>query len=378
MSRNIFIIAGEASGDQHGALLIRAMKKLDPGLKFIGIGGNRMAKEGLKTLFHIDRMAVMGFVEVIRHLKFFRHVQKAVLETFEKVPFDRVILIDYPGFNLRIAQKIHQKFGIPITYYISPQLWAWKPGRAKIIREHIRQLLVIFPFEPDWYSKRGIKAVFTGHPMLDEWQPSSRGDLCRDLNLDPLRPILTLYPGSRKQEIRKHFPLLVQAAKQLMKEVPGLQVITGAAPGFTEIVDDIPLPIQTETRHPRKTLEVADAAIVASGTSTLEAAFFNTPMVIVYKLNLFSWWITRLFVKIDFAGMVNIIAGKMIVPELLQSQATPENITRHALRYFTDTKHTERTRSELTKVREAFGEPGATHRAAEAILKDMELLNHEK
>lgn len=374
MSNKIFIIAGEPSGDHHGALLMFQLKKQNPNITFSGIGGDKMEAEGLKSLFALDQLSVMGFIEVIKHLKFFRTVEETVLTQIQQNPPDRIILIDYPGFNLRITKKIKKICSIPITYYISPQLWAWKSGRIKIIRKYIDQLLVIFPFEKDWYERRDVKVEFVGHPMLDVWKKSNHEELCESLRLDSQKPILTLYPGSRKMEIHNHLDLFIKTAIQLRDKIPDLQIIIGAVQGFeTLIPDNVQIPdfIRLEKENSKRTLEVASVALVASGTSTVEAAIFGTPMVVVYKLNPLSWLLTRLFVKVKFAGMVNILAGKKIVPELLQSDATVAQLFSFSHRFFTDQSYLENVKRELNSVKESLGGSGASLRAAKAILSQM-------
>ncbi|MFQ6609468.1 MAG: lipid-A-disaccharide synthase [Fidelibacterota bacterium] len=375
MPKLIFIISGEASGDHHGALLMRHLKALDSNLSFLGIGGPKMESEGLQSLFSIQQMAVMGFVEVLKHLTFFKKVERTVLSTIGDKNPDRVILIDYPGFNLRICQKIHARFNIPITYYISPQIWAWKQKRIEIIRRCVDQMLVIFPFEKQWYRDRGIDAEFVGHPMLDEWSPASKKKLCRTLGVSSEKPILTLYPGSRKNEIKRHLPILLAAAQRIKTKISDLQIIIGAVQGFEDALPSgisIPDEILIETKNPRLSLETADAAIVASGTSTIEAAIFGTPMVIVYELSILSWWITKLMVKVPFAGMVNIIAGESVVPELLQKNANPEAIYQWVIRFLTDEEFTATVKGKLKKVKESLGSTGASRRAAGAIFTRMQ------
>ena len=334
-----------------------------------------MEREGLSSLFDLKQMSVMGFVEVVKHLKFFNTVKRAILAFIEKNPPDRVILIDFPGFNLRIAKKIKKKYQIPITYYISPQIWAWKSGRIRIIRQYIDQMLVIFPFEKEWYRSRGVQAKFVGHPMLDAWQPSKREDLCHHLDLDPGKPVLALFPGSRRMEIHNHLSLFIGAARTLKESIPPLQIILGAVPGFESMLPDgysIPDFVILVTDHARLSLEVADTALVASGTSTVEAAIFNTPMVIIYKMRYISWLLTRLFVKVKFAGMVNILAGKKIVPEFLQSEADIENIYKEALKLLTDRDYSGQMVNDLKAVQKHLGGPGASQRSAEYIMMDME------
>ena len=225
----LFIIAGEESADNHGATLMKAMLSQNPNLKFSGIGGNKMISVGLKSIENIEKLAVMGFVEVIKHLVFFHNLTKRILVEIDICKPQQIILIDYPGFNLRLAKKIKKQFNIPITYYISPQIWAWKEKRIEIIRKYVDQMLVIFPFEENWYKKRGIEVKFVGHPIFDEWMPTSKENLCDELTLKLNTPVVTLYPGSRKQEVNRHLPILLQAAYQLRAENMDIQFILGVA-----------------------------------------------------------------------------------------------------------------------------------------------------
>ena len=364
-----FIIAGEQSADNHGASLMTAMLAQNPDIEFRGIGGKNMINVGLNSIEDIDKMAVMGFEEVIKHLRFFRNVTIKVLEEIDNCLPRQIILIDYPGFNLRLAKKIKAKFDIPITYYISPQLWAWKENRIKIIRKYIEQMLVIFPFEEDWYREREVDAKFVGHPIFDDWKPSSKEELCKLLSLNAEKRIIILYPGSRLQEVKKHLPILVQAAAKLRNEDSTLQFILGASPQVNWSQWSFPDWIQVESEYPQKALECADLALVASGTATLEAAVFGTPMIIIYKMASFSWWISRLLVSIPFAGMVNIIAKKEIMPELLQENATPERVFSTASSILKNPEKIEKMVADLKEVQVKLKGVGASNKAATYILE---------
>ena len=364
-----FIIAGEQSADNHGAALMTAIRAQNHDIEFRGIGGKKMIKAGLNSLENIDKMAVMGFVEVIKHLRFFRNVTMKVLEEIDNCQPKQIILIDYPGFNLRMAKKIKERFDIPITYYISPQLWAWKENRITIIRKYIDLMLVIFPFEEEWYREREVKAKFVGHPIFDEWTPSSKEELCKLLNLNVDNRIITLYPGSRLQEVKKHLPILIQAAAKLRSEDSSLQFILGASPQVNWSQWLLPDWIQVESEYPQKALECADLALVASGTATLEAAVFGTPMIIIYKMASFSWWISRLLVSIPFAGMVNIIAKKEIMPELLQENATPERVFSTASSILKNPEKIEKMVADLKEVQVKLKGVGASNKAATYILE---------
>ena len=345
-----FIIAGEESADNHGATLMKAMLSLNPNLKFSGIGGNKMISAGLKSIENIEKLAVMGFLEVIKHLVFFHNLAKRILIEIDICKPQQIILIDYPGFNLRLAKKIKKKFNIPITYYISPQIWAWKEKRIEIIRKYVDQMLVIFPFEENWYRKRGIKAKFVGHPIFDEWIPTSKENLCDELTLKLNTPVVTLYPGSRKQEVNRHLPILLQAAHQLRLENKNIQFIIGAAKYINIDKWNIPSWIHIEKRYPQKALECADLALVASGTSTVEAAVFGTPMIIIYKMSLISWWLSKKLVKVPYVGMVNIIAGSMIMPEILQNEVTASKIYKSAQEIIESPEKMTQMKSDLLNV----------------------------
>ena len=346
-----FIIAGEESADNHGATLMKAMLSKNPNLKFRGIGGNKMISAGLVSIENIEKLAVMGFVEVIKHLVFFHNLGKRILVEIDVCKPQQIILIDYPGFNLRLAKKIKKKFNITITYYISPQIWAWKEKRIEIIRKYVDQMLVIFPFEENWYRKRGIEAKFVGHPIFDEWTPSSKENLCNELTLKSNTPIVTLYPGSREQEVNRHLPILLQAAYQLRAENMDIQFILGVAKYINFENWDVPEWIYVEKQYPQKALECADLALVASGTSTVEAAVFGTPMIIIYKMSLLSWWLSKKLVKVPYVGMVNIIAGSMIMPEILQAEATASKIYKTAQEIIGSSKKMTQMKSDLLNVK---------------------------
>lgn len=351
---------------------MRAIRALKPNAKFIGIGGNKMIAMGLKSLENIDKLAVMGFVEVIKYLFFFRKLTYKVLEEINSAQPIHIILIDYPGFNLHLAKKIKTRFDIPISYYISPQLWAWKEKRIEIIRRYVDQMLVIFPFEENWYKERGVQAKFVGHPIFDEWTPTSKHHLCTILRLSSDKPILALYPGSRKQELNQHLSLCIKVAEKLRNKNSQIQFILGLAHGLNPEHFSIPDWIQIEIKHPQKALECADLALVASGSATLEAAVFGTPMIIIYKMAILSWWLSKLLVKADYAGMVNIIAGKKIMPEFIQNQAIAESITNEVLEMINNRERLNIMKSELLLVKQKLLDSGASHRAAKHILSFVE------
>ena len=367
-SSTFFILAGEQSADNHGAILMHFLKKLKPNAEFAGIGGKKMADEGLISIEDINKLAVMGFVEVIRHLLFFRKLTVRVLEEIQLIKPIHIILIDYPGFNLRLAKKIKLRFDIPITYYISPKLWAWKENRIEIIQKYIDQMLVIFPFEKNWYKNRGVDVKFVGHPIFDEWVPTSKHDLCTILGLNSDKPIFVLYPGSRKQELNRHLSLCIKVAEKLKYKNSKIQFVLGLAHELDLEHFSVPDWIQIEKKYPQKALECADIALVASGSATLEAAVFGTPMIIIYKMAILSWWISKLMVKTDYVGMVNIIAEKKIVPEYIQNQANSESIIKETFAMINSLEKQEKMRSDLLGVQKKLQASGASKRAAQHIL----------
>ncbi|MAJ43145.1 MAG: lipid-A-disaccharide synthase [Candidatus Marinimicrobia bacterium] len=369
-SYKIFIIAGESSGDLHGSYLIKSLKIKNPKIYFNGIGGKMMEKEGLKSLFPINKLSVMGFVEVIKHLPFFIKVKNKVISIISNEQYDHIILIDYPGFNLNLLPNLKKITKAKITYFICPQIWAWKEKRIEILKKYVDNRIVIFPFEQDWYNKRGVNVFFSGHPIMDEWQPKNRDKLVQNLKLNPKSQTLTLYPGSRNQEFSKHFPLFLESASIIRSQIKDLQVVLGCASSIdlTSYKNIIPSWLKVEINNPQYSLEVADIAIIASGTSTLEAAVYGTPGVVVYKLSPISWWLSKLFVKVKFAGMVNLIANKEIMPEYLQKNATVHNISTEILSLLKNKKKYNKKLIQLKKVKDSLGNVGVFNKISNNIL----------
>ena len=369
----ILIIAGEASGDMHGASLVRALKRKRPDLRFRGIGGDRMSEAGVEIVRHVSEMAFLGFFEVLKHLPFIRRVLAEVRNLMESRNPKLVILIDYPGFNLKIAKEA-KKRGIPVVYYISPQVWAWGKGRVKKIAERVDRMLVIFDFEEPIYRRAGMDVAFVGHPLKDTVRPAvSRSVFFRNAGLDPRRPLLGLMPGSRKQEIRHLLPEMVKAVGLLRRDIPGLQAVVAVAPTLSDQVLHPHLSGTEAIRSVRsqtyEAMAYSDAALVASGTATLETALSGTPMVILYKMSSGSFFLGKLLVRMENIGLVNIVAGKRIVPELLQKNVTPEKIRAATLPLLTDREHRKEILRDLKEVARRLGRPGATERAADQIVE---------
>tara|TARA_B100001250_G_C19807142_1_gene793910 strand:- start:1858 stop:2985 length:1128 start_codon:yes stop_codon:yes gene_type:complete len=361
-----FLIAGEPSGDLHGGKLIHAIKNIYPNTSFMGHGGNAMEKAGMQLLEHTDSLAMMGFVEIIKHLPRMMKIMGKTIDTISRTKPDRIILIDYPGFNLRLAKRIrHLK--IPITYFILPQVWAWKENRVKTMKAVLDQTLSIFPFEQDWFFSRGLQTSYVGHPFAEqEHLDESSKEFYLRHNITIEHPLLVLLPGSRQQEVDRHWPIFLQTVKML-KEINSLiQVMVGKAPNIS--LSHIPNDFKIE-ENARKAIVAGTVAIVSSGTATLECAVEDTPMVVCYKLSSISWWMANNMTSVKYASMVNLIADENIVPEFLQYNMTEENLVKSVLPLL-NSKSIERKKmlSGFEKVRRTLGMPGVYDRAAKAII----------
>jgi len=369
------IVGGEASGDLYGGLLMRAMTGIDPGIEFSGIGGPAMQAAGLDVLGDASQMGVTGVREVAARLpviwRAYRAARRAVAARTPTI--DLAILIDYPDFNLRLAPHLHAR-GIPILYFISPQVWAWRPGRVKRIAACVRRMLVILPFEEPFYREAGVDATFIGHPLLDLIQPDrNRRQTLSLLNLDPGRPTVTLLPGSRGNEVRSLLPVMLEAARRLRDEFRDLQFVVPVAPTIDRNLIEAairdagrwseppPRPVQ-EDRY--DAIAASDAAVVASGTATLECALLGVPMVITYRVNRLTFAVARRMSSVPHIGLPNLIAGRPIVPELVQGECSPERIAAALRTILTDPALARTMRENLSMVRAMLGEPGAIDRAA--------------
>jgi len=371
--KSFFIIAGESSGDNYGASLIRETKKLDPSVEFYGIGGTKMKEAGLNQLHGIDRLSIVGFVQVVKNYSFLKGIVNSTLKEIDRLNPDKIILIDYPGFNLHIAKKIKQKHKIPICYYIPPQIWAWKESRLQAIKKFIDQVFVIFEFEKKWYEERGLEVEYVGHPFLDSWEPTSKEKIRKYFNVGHEKKIITLFPGSRKQEIEHHLPLFVKAAESINDQCRGMvQFILGVADNVKHHIssEDIPSFIHQEHKNPMYALEAADLGIIASGTSTFEACVLETPMIVVYKMSFINWFIISRLIKVPYASIVNIIANKKVVPEYLQFDATSSNIASSVCMLIDDESLLGRLKKEQMAVKKIIGGKGASEQVAKLLLHE--------
>ena len=378
--RSIMVVAGEASGDIYGAELVREAHLLNPGLHFFGIGGSRMREAGVATLVDSADMAVMGMVEVLKHFEVISSAFFKLKRILRNDPPELLILIDYPGFNLRLA-KVAKKAGVNVLYYISPKVWAWKAGRIRTIAATVSQMAVIFPFEVPLYEKAGAPVSFVGHPMLDLVNVTMhREDAAASFNLDPSRKIIGLFPGSRRSEIERILPAIMAAAALLRKRFPDIQFVLPLASTLTE--DDINPHLQRSgitpiiTRHRiHDLIRACDAVISVSGTVTLEIALIGTPMVIIYKLAPLTYQVAKRVVKIKHIGLCNIVAGKSMVRELIQEQANPEAIAAEITTIITDTAYRTAMTAELATIRGKLGGGGAAARTAALAL---EIINRKQ
>jgi len=316
----LLVVAVEASADLHGAALLRELQSLLPGLRAFGAGGPRMRAQGFEALVHAEELSVMGVAEVLPALPRILDAMDALRDAARDRRPAAALLIDSPDFNLRLAAKL-RALKIPVAYFIGPSVWAWRTYRVRQIARDVARMLVILPFEADFYQAHGVQARYVGNPLADELPSGDRAQL----HLDPARPVLALLPGSRLQEIQRLWPPILAAARELRARRPDLQLVVPVAPTIDRALLHAPDVIFIDGRAP-EVLAVADAAIVASGTATLEAALAQTPLVVVYKTSWLTWLIGRLLVRVRFVSLVNLLAGRALVPELLQSDCTPARI----------------------------------------------------
>jgi len=371
--KKIFIVCGEPSGDLLAGSLAREIKKLDPGIKISGVGGTSLKNSGAEIFCDIKELSVMGFFDVLKKLPKFLKLKQLLLGKIRLDEPAAIILVDFSGFNLRLAKAINKR--IPVIYYVSPQVWASRENRVNSIRDFISKMIVLFKFEEEFYKKRGIQADWVGHPLLSLVQPGmEKQELIKNLGLDPSYKIVALLPGSRKQEIKQLLPLMLKAGQLINKEAPDTQFIIAKSPNLDARIyrDECDkynsLNLKIVDGKTYDCLNIADFCLVCSGTATLETAIMQKPFLIVYKMNLLNYLLYRPQVKIPYIGIVNIVAGKKIVPEFIQFNAQPEKIARACLGFLQDPRQTKRMLEDLAYLKSILGEPGAAERAAKIIL----------
>ncbi|HSE24175.1 MAG TPA: lipid-A-disaccharide synthase [Pyrinomonadaceae bacterium] len=379
----LMVVVGEPSGDAHAAALVRALRSTAPRInfEFFGATGPLMRKEQVETIVNSDSLAIMGIVEVgrvfPRFLRAFRELKDAALV---RKP-DAVILVDWPEFNLRLASALHRR-GFKVIYYISPQLWAWRSRRIKTIKRHVDLMLAILPFEVEWYKARGVDHIeFVGHPLSGEVHARyGREEFCRKHNLAPSKPVVALLPGSRHKELIRILPPMLDAVDQLVRQRPDVQPLIVVAPSRrrNEVIGilsarSLKPPLTIVEHETREALAAADAAAVASGTATLEAALLGTPMVIVYKESSINWHTLGRLITVDHYGLVNLIAGKRLVTELMQDELTGERLCEEIVRLL-DPVQNQKMRSQLHAIKNQLGESEASERAARSIVTFLRAL----
>ena len=375
--KRIMIVAGEASGDLHGSNLVRSALSLDPDLKFYGLGGENLRNAGIDLLFDLEHQGLFGFLEIVSSLRSTIGIYRSLKASLTRDRPSAVVLIDYPDFNLRLA-KSAKRLGIPVFYYISPQLWAWRQGRVKKVDRYVDRMAVVFPFEPDFYQRHGVEVSFVGHPLLDVMDPPRpKEEVKTELGFDPSRPLLGLLPGSRMSEIKAHLPLMLESARRLNAGRPNgvaLAVAQADSLGSGELTPFLelgPKDVKLVAGHTHDLQNAADVILTASGTATLETALMLTPMVVIYRLKLLSYQIFRRMVKIEHVAMANLIAGEEVVPELLQNDARPDNIVTELNRILDSPEDRRRMVEGLTLIRKKLGGQGASLRAARLLLETI-------
>lgn len=372
--KNILIVAGEASGDLHAASLVKAIKGAHPRINFFGLGGRKLKQEGVNLYSDIVELAVVGFFEVLKNLRKFRKIFYGLLKEVDKVKPDLAVLVDYPGFNLRLAAEL-KKRGIPIVYYIGPQLWAWGENRVEIIKRLINHMVVVFKFEEALYKKHGIPVSFVGHPLLDTVNPKlSKEELFGQCGLNPDKLTFALLPGSREKEVKTLLPIMLDTARIIHTSLGDqtqfliLRSSTVKEEVFKKALACYNLPVRLISDMAYDGLSASDFALVASGTATLETAILGVPMVILYKVSFLTWLYLRMIIKIPYIGLVNVVKQEKFIAEFIQYNARPKRIADYILTILKDKIKLNQIKQDLYSVASSLGEKGASARAAQIIV----------
>ena len=387
----VMISCGEASGDLYAGALTTEIRRLDPGAEVFGLGGERLQQSGARLVADYRGLAVTGLAEALSVLpRSFATYRQLVAAARRERP-DVLVVIDFPDFNFRLAAAV-RRLGVPVVYYIGPQVWAWRRGRLNAIKRLVTKAIVIFPFEEPIYREAGIPVEFVGHPLIDLARPaSSREQFLQELGVDPAAPTVALLPGSRPNELRAILPDLGRAAAAIAAQIPAAQFVVARAPKLADelfrpldaLAGRLARPLRIVEARTNEVLAASDVVLTASGTATVQTAIQGRPMIIVYRLSPLTYRLGRRFVRIDTFGMVNLVAGERIVPELIQDAFTPEAVAGEALSLLRDRERARHTTEALRRVREKLGAPGASRRAAESILaiarrsNDASLQRHE-
>ena len=373
---HFLIVAGEASGDLHGAKLVQALLDVYPKARFTGMGGERMRGAGVQTLFGIERMGAVGFVEIFSDFGHYFGVYRGLVKEIASLKYTAMILIDSPTLNLRLA-KHSRKHSCPVYYFISPQVWAWRKGRIEDIRKSVHKMFVILPFEEKIYQEAGIDAEFLGHPFIDVVHPTrTRGDSLEKFVLDSHKKIVGLLPGSRMNEINSLLDEILLAAEKVKKEMGECQFLLPVADTIDPFLihqklGSNPLDIKILKGETYNVMNICDALIIASGSATLEAGIMGCPMVIIYKLNPLTYWLALMLINTPYYGLINIVAGESVVPELIQSRANAENIASETLKFLKNPEYCQEIQNRLLLVRNKLGRPGVMKAVAASIVDSL-------
>lgn len=374
----ILISAGEASGDRLGAGLALAILERHPDAQLVGMGGPLMARAGVRLVQDASEVAVVGIVEALGQLRAIRQAMRRLEACLETERPDLIVPVDFPDFNLRLASRA-RRAGVKVVYFVSPQIWAWRRGRVRQIRRLVSRMLVLFPFELPMYEAAGVPVTFVGHPVAEAIGRSvpERQELCRRAGLDPSREVIALLPGSRRSEVSRLLPPMLDAAQRLRRARAGLQCVIPLAPGLpaawveAQLGQPAPEGVRMHFGDYPEILSVCSAGVVASGTASLEAAVAGLPIVVVYRMSPVSYLVGRLLVRLEYIALPNLVAGRRVVPELIQGECTGERIAELLLRYLERPDEVASVRRALSEVRERLGGPGVFPRAAESVLAEL-------
>ncbi len=387
--KKLLIVAGETSGDQHGAHLLSALKERDPEIAVWSVGGEKLRRAGARQIVGIEKLSVIGLLEVLKKAGVILSAFRAVLRKVDEEKIRTAVLIDFPDFNLRLAKAL-KKRGVRVLYYISPQVWAWRKGRIHQIRRDVDHMFVIFPFEKELYEKAGVPVTYIGHPLLDEPFPAEEPeDLQREFfpGLSPNEKrtsfVLGLLPGSRESEVSRLYPRMLEAVERLRTDFPDIRILVPQAPGLDDRLffeHEAPFVWTKDEAHFqrirgkfRETVKACDLVILASGTATLETALLGVPMVIVYVMNPLTYLLAKKLVRVPAIGMVNLIAGKTVMPELIQEAASPGNIEKTVREILVDPDRLPEMKNALWNVQEKVGEAGASKVLAEGVMEFLSI-----
>jgi len=368
--KNILIICGEPSGEMHAAGLAGALKKLNPGIKLSGIGSELLRSSGVEIFYDIKGLSVMGFFDVLKKIPRFLALKQLILNKISALKPDAIIFVDFSGFNLRLAKAINNT--IPTIYYVSPQVWASRPGRVKTIAKYIKKIIVLFKFEEEFYRKYKIQAEWIGHPLLDIVKPTMpKDELLGNLKLSSAKTTLALFPGSRKEEIKRVLPIMLKSAVIIAKRIEAQFVIAKAQQVewdiYNALIKDLGLEIKIVEGKPYDCMNIADFCLVCSGTATLETTIMQKPFCLVYKTSALNYLLYRPQIKLPYIGLVNIVAGRKIIPEFIQFNASPKKIADYSVKTLQDKNKLQNISNDLAKTNASLGTKGAASRAAKII-----------